>query len=632
MPYNRSVVILGATMGGFAISISTAIDRLKGNVSFYQPLYEAIANSIEAHAKNINIIFIIENKEGKREIVGYEIIDDGDGFTNDNIQSFLKYMSDYKANIGCKGIGRITWLKVFSKIDIQSQTNDSCVEFTFDTDFSKDAIKIRNVSSSKKITKIVFSNVKVGYQKSCSNVNLQFLKDNVINQFYAKLFLLKLSENNIDIALSFNDSDEVLRVNCDDILDFDSKEFFVNDDPKLKFKLYYRLLDRDKINKNNFAYYCANGRTVKNIDQRLIGSYTNNKFVLNLLLTSDFLDENVNNQRNEFIIIKNSNIGNISFDDINYCLKSAIDEIICDNVPNIAEENERCIKDLIEEYPHLTKYIKQDVSFVKNKKDILYMAKRKFDNEKESVRTKFTKLLNANNVDIKEFDDLVEKINFISANELAEYIVYRSQIINLLKKINEKDGKREDVLHNVFMKIRSQSFQAYPENNLWLLDDKFMTYVYAASDLEVSKIVTAIENSSNEVYRVRYRPDLCLFYSKKSKDDLKEVVIIEFKAADADIDQKGKAFWEIIRNVQIVRENIENVGLIWAYTITKFTDEFKYLISSQDFEPLFSNDSKNEAYYRYYKNANAHCYYLSLNAIIENADARNNIFLDILKN
>ena len=110
------------------VSMSSILRTLKSDIPFNQPLYEAIANSLDANAKNIIIEFKKrDNIFNFNYIDSITIIDDGDGFTDENIASFLKYMSEYKLNLGCKEVVRFTWLKIFNNVRIESQTNDKHV-------------------------------------------------------------------------------------------------------------------------------------------------------------------------------------------------------------------------------------------------------------------------------------------------------------------------------------------------------------------------------------------------------------------------------------------------------------------------------------------------------------------------
>lgn len=111
------------------------------------PVFEAVVNSIHAcediSGKSITDGFITihilrETKpegqanllgddrakksgpEALPEIVGFKIADNGVGFSDANMNSFKELDSDYKEKKGCRGIGRLLWLKAFKGANIQS--------------------------------------------------------------------------------------------------------------------------------------------------------------------------------------------------------------------------------------------------------------------------------------------------------------------------------------------------------------------------------------------------------------------------------------------------------------------------------------------------------------------------------
>lgn len=53
-------------------------------------------------------------------IHSFSIEDDGEGFTQKNIEAFSTLWTDNKRQIGCKGSGRFTWLSVFNIIQVDS--------------------------------------------------------------------------------------------------------------------------------------------------------------------------------------------------------------------------------------------------------------------------------------------------------------------------------------------------------------------------------------------------------------------------------------------------------------------------------------------------------------------------------
>ena len=108
------------------------------------PLYEAIVNSIqsieESGNKNGRIDIEIQ-RESQMQLFGESwetdieniiIRDNGIGFNQQNFESFDTYASDFKLGKGCKGVGRIMWLKAFSHVEINSSyESEGKFYFTF---------------------------------------------------------------------------------------------------------------------------------------------------------------------------------------------------------------------------------------------------------------------------------------------------------------------------------------------------------------------------------------------------------------------------------------------------------------------------------------------------------------------
>src|SRR5262249_16615399 len=105
------------------------------------PLFEAVVNAIqavdEAHAADmhstrteIRILrgqqeaFNFGNERQLEPITGFVVSDNGEGFHDQNMKSFELLDSEYRADIGCRGVGRLLWLKAFDKVEVASRYLD----------------------------------------------------------------------------------------------------------------------------------------------------------------------------------------------------------------------------------------------------------------------------------------------------------------------------------------------------------------------------------------------------------------------------------------------------------------------------------------------------------------------------
>ena len=132
------------------------------------PLYEAIINSIQsiedAQISNGKIEIIVERdkqmnlfNQWETDIENIIIVDNGIGFDDENYNSFDTYASEYKIQKGCKGVGRMLWLKAFCSVSIESifveEDKKKCRTFLFDANHAVHDMKVKELSSDVLQTK-----------------------------------------------------------------------------------------------------------------------------------------------------------------------------------------------------------------------------------------------------------------------------------------------------------------------------------------------------------------------------------------------------------------------------------------------------------------------------------------------
>lgn len=656
------------------VNIRSILKQFNMDIPFLQPIYETIVNSLEAGADKIDIVIeedpqLLTHKDAvSKKVVGFSITDNGIGFNPENRKSFIEYLSPAKIEFGCKGVGHFTWLKVYEDIQIESYTGNECVKFKFNKDFSEDDIeKDISPSTNSKQTTISFSNITddyIKYRKRNGQYTTEILHDyrcdadidkiseTISEHLLIKLFLLHTEKHkNFEISIHLN---EQVRVIKNDSLPSLKKISFdilntLGEEPTSQyytFDLYYNFINDDK--NMHKLFYCADGRTVMSFIKDIQYSDLPDNASSIMLLTSKYFNERINNERNQFTFQTSENnpklTAPIPLPKINEVLKTKIKEILTDKYPSLIEHNNQIIEDCIEEYPYLAKYIRnEESSLIENKSDIVSRANKHFERDKESAKNDFTRMLEKSTIEPDEFKRNIERITDISARELAQYFLYREQIIKALKIIHSENNICEANLHDLFMHrgdssiASSETFSKY-DTNIWLLDDKYMSYTGIFSDKTISEITTRIGDENEQKYGQRKEPDLAIFYNQ-IKDNLRDVVVVEFKALDVSADRKIEALTEVNRNLKFVLNSLTNVRTAYGYIITKIDDEFsEYIEAQQGVKKLFSNGN-TPLYYVYNDNlkdknnnpVDSHIYFLSSETIYMDADARNKTFIDIIK-
>lgn len=309
------------------MAINTSLEgRLRNTTLPYNqclmPLFEAVVNSIHSIDECTNNIdpsikiYIDRNiqstlaqdttVENNSPIYGFTIIDNGVGFNEVNMNSFETLDSEYKAKKGCRGVGRLMWLKAFTNVSVESNFIDLKNEaqkrkFYFN---KKNGIYLSSTSVIEK-TEALCTTIKLEdfidkYEKrspkSCSAIA------NHILEHCLWYFVREGGAPNITIY----DQDETINLNeLFDTQMFESacpESFEVSG---IKFELLHIKL-KSKTRPPCIAW-CAAGRVVK--EENLIGKiaglhgkiqHTNGDFTYCCYLTSTYLDDVVRPERIDF--------------------------------------------------------------------------------------------------------------------------------------------------------------------------------------------------------------------------------------------------------------------------------------------------------------------------------------------
>lgn len=170
------------------------------------PLYEAIVNSIQSIQQRVDQKSLASIKEGTIEIIieretrqtlldiwetdieNIIIKDNGIGFNDDNYRSFNTYASDFKKSLGCKGVGRMIWLKAFNNVHISSTylSRDSLQsrEFDFDEENAVSGIKISTTENKDVATTVRLEGLKTKCEKTLQKSYLQSQEIYLIIAFF----------------------------------------------------------------------------------------------------------------------------------------------------------------------------------------------------------------------------------------------------------------------------------------------------------------------------------------------------------------------------------------------------------------------------------------------------------------
>jgi len=588
--------------GVIPTNITEIVNRLD-NIKWQSIIFEAIANAIQANAKIININFMTDKVDSLAlniapKVTCIAIEDNGDGFTPDNIASFKTHLSSHKKHLGCKGIGRFFYLKKFENVHITSLNHE--INFVMNTN-----IDVKESSNNYDKTTVYLNQpreeIVVEYASLEKNIREHFIAD----------FKLRVNDE-IQIVV-YQDKQELFKIKSTENPVFQEKIFNVGIH---EFCLSYTL--DQQINKYD-GYYCAGGRVVIKNSQldakkkwrKLTG------FNISFLLTSDYFTHHVNDVRDDFVIKPkqaNHNILNeLSWEDIHIELTKQVKQIAIGqdiNLEDIARQN---LELAINESPYLVHYLRSN-------EDILD-AKSLIDNARKQQELDKEKLRNNLMLDENSFQYI---LNIVTQSELAEYIFDRQKIIDKLKALVDQN-ELENKLHDLFMKRKTKNENRdYRSNNLWLFDDRFMSYDKVFSDKQIREIFPNLSDNLE-------RPDILSIISNTyDKDEITDIVVIELKKA-SDAITPARAEEQLIDYAGYINDAYQDRKIrIWTYAFLKFDNKTERSLQNKGYNRVFTK-SKFPIYYQSFKDVNAVINFIDYYALAEDAHNRNHLFMKILR-
>lgn len=512
------------------MTIRTFSSNLRGKVRNFSlpknrplvPLYEAVVNSINAideRAKKqgsfkgkIDVEVIRErtlfSESDKNTVNGFCVHDNGIGFTEENMSSFMEADSEYKMEIGGKGVGRFSWLKAFSSVQVVSTYKDNAEFVTRKFVFSLDHFEIEDdlkESSDAEYHTVVKL---IDYFKDyLPEVPKQL--ETIATRILQHCFIYFLSDGCPEIQVY----DDENRISLNHMF----KERFSTDENKSEFKIgghFFSLLNI-KINDRGFhhknrLYLCANERLVdsKDLEKNIVnldsGIFEKEGYWYLGVLTSKYLDDNVDMNRLSFSIPQESKFLLPDYPGLDEIIKTASSEAykyLKAYLDGVEERKQERIKEYTTEvapqYRHLEYHIPEKIAALKpglsNEAldDALYVIKRDFENQTKTECNELMERLKKGDITSEEyqiqFQKTIGKVSDVNRAALAEYVIHRRIILNLLSQGLEikEDGKfnLEKYIHQLIYPMRTTSDDMpYENHNLWLLDEKLSFSQFISSD------------------------------------------------------------------------------------------------------------------------------------------------------
>ena len=605
------------------VKLSKAVKLFFGNSSLEMVYFEAIANSLDAGATKIHITISAQDYS-QPETLTIIIEDNGIGFTDERFGKFSNLFDVDDSTH--KGLGRLVYLCYFEKTVVTSYYDDFYIrKFEFSDTFKGESEVTKNEDKSNNGTKISMSGYTKTKVRQHSFMQPNSLKNRILEKFYARLYKLKQLGTQVEISIStvVNKSTANATLTTTEIPDFTSIKVTHSLDFFSKMELYYHIEDVPLEVSNTITAISVDGRTYA-IDiiaqENLPIGY---KMVF--LLFSDYFDGKIDLARETPSIPELEQIKRIFRDNIA--------KIIDERLPQIAKENQDKKQRLVNQFPHLNGYFEVESIGYTSQEDLLKKAQEKFFREQREI-------LSASHLT----DEQINKSLELSSRELTAYIMFRQIIINKLKNINKSNKEAE--IHNLIVPMREQFKSAnfnndLYRNNVWVLDDRYMTYDTVLSDKEMSEVIHVI--TEGEITKKDDdRPDIAMIFSGNPKDENNEkkvdVVIVELKRKGLNIERNVDVETQLDRRARKLHKHYNNkIQQIWFYGIVEFDEDYELHLQSNEYHKLYSNGKV------YFRNKDVplvlnstekfsmNVCIMDFDALVYDADARNSTFLNIIK-
>ena len=610
------------------VNLKQAISKFFSQSSFDMVYLEAVANALDAGASNIQIHFSASTLSNEKSF-NLVISDNGIGFTDERYKKFCRLLDVDKDDKAHRGLGRLVYLFYFDKVKVSSHYNGNQYrEFNFDNDFG--AQKADNSSTlednhdSGSILEMTGYNLKK--LKTADFANAEWIRRRILKKFYSLLYKAKKEARDIIITIqtTIGTQNDVRVISAASMPDLEEKTIVTKHSLDGEMTLYYSINECEAKDSSVITAISIDNRNESIdvfADDRIPVGYA-----MVFILYSDTFQGQTDATR-QIITLRP--------DTLKMLQKTFRDEILAlltERAPKVIEETKHEAEQINDQFPHLRGYFEENTIGISSKADVIKDAQTRFIRDQREILCKSTESLT---------DADFERSMNLAGRALTEYILFRQKTIDRLKGIDKKD--LEATIHNIIVPqrtvLRDGDFsQDVYKNNSWILDDKFMTYTTVLSEMEMTDLIKELTKDEN-VERNDDRPDIAVIFSNDPNTSEKfDVVIIELKRkglksednirVEAQLEKRARDLFAIYAN---------KIQSLWLYGVVELDNDYKALLSTAGYQPMYSKGNifvhtgDITVDWESRTKIPAVRYILDFDALVNDADARNKTFLNLIK-
>lgn len=605
------------------VNVKRAVKMFFSKSSFEMIYFEAFANAIDAGATEFNVLITLP-EAGDWLNMSLEISDNGVGFTEERFKKFKKLLDVEERTH--KGLGRLVYLCYFDRVRVESVYQSGSLrkfEFSDEFDGQFEILKTEQEETGSKLTFWGFNGERIG---KADYVKPTYIKKALLENFYMKFYKAKQQGRPITV----NISQKIGGVTTTDVINSDSIPVFqvreLNERVDLfnSITLYYYIHELENPTERQVITALA-------VDDRshVVTIITDENMPLGyemvFLLMSETFQGHIDASR------QNLTLEEPKLNHVKLIFRDAIADIINEQFPRIAQANTQRKENLEKLYPHLSGYFEDKEIGYSTQADVLKKAQEKYFRDQKEI-------LGTTELSPEQFDKSMD----LSARALAEYILFRQNVIKKMRSFN--GAEKEADIHNLIAPMKEEFREGefmkdLYRNNVWVLDDKFMSYCTVLSDQEMSKVIDVltegeVKDDDDD------RPDIVMFFSgdPTKEGNMVDVVVVELKRLGLKVEQNSIVDVQLEnRTVRLAEYFNKRIQRMWFYGIVEFDDDFERYLVNKDFNPLFSTGNvyfrSKEIFTDKTKKFSViqNAYIMDFNALVEDANSRNETFLKILQ-
>lgn len=602
-----------------------------------------------------------------KPIIGFTVTDDGVGFTAQNMSSFETLDSDFKSDLGCRGVGRLLWLKAFDKVSVRSAYEDEAGE-----------LRGRQFRFSVE-REVEHDGGADGFARPGTVVNLDGFKksfqqnapkgvDAIAREVFAHCIWYLLRPGGAPVVTIADDDESVSLADLmDEFVDTAMTPSRI-DVKGQKFDMLNLRLKATARNSMPRLHWCAASRVVieENLSGKVPGLHgkladeASGEFVYACYLTSDFLDERVRSDRTAFDISDRIAgqplVDDLSLDDIRETVLEEVARILKDPLESAREQGKQRVHDFVTKRapryrPVLAKIEERGITVDPSVKDQdlelqLHRHLQKIESEAFLQGQEIFA-----EADAEPAEDYAERlaaylatVSEINQSDLAAYVSRRRTVLDLLGRLirADKDGKysREDAIHSLIVPMRTESNDVASDgSNLWIIDERLAFHDYLASDKTLRSMpVTGSESTKEPDILATRLIDLPVLAAEGQKLPLPSIVVVEIKRPmRKDATEDKNPIQQCLDYVKRVRAGGVTTATGRPIPPTQDPPAFCYIIADLTDRMIERCEISNLrpthdglGYFGFNDSAKAYIEVMSFDGLVNSATERNRAFFDKL--